>query len=71
MRWYIVFDDEFDPVRDLSSVNEKNMTSGQIIVVLGPDDVHPSSRLTRMLVEEVAYVDEDAFADMLAAIDKE
>ncbi|NSZ00857.1 hypothetical protein G6M70_01780 [Agrobacterium tumefaciens] len=47
------------------------MTSGQIVVVLDPDDVHPSSKLTRMLVEGVAYVNADAYSDMLAAIDKE
>ena len=68
---YITLEDGYDPARDLYLVNEKNMTSGQIVVVLDPDKVHPLSKLTRMLVEGVAYVNEDAYRDMLAAIDKE
>lgn len=67
---YIAPDDGYDPFRDLYPVNEKNMTSGRIVVVLDPDNVRPTSKLTRMLIEGVAYVDEDAYNDMLAAIDK-
>lgn len=68
---YITLEDGYDPARDLYPVNEKNMTSSQIVVVLDPDKLHPLSKLTRMLVEGVAYVNEDAYSDMLAAIDKE
>lgn len=69
--WYIALEDGYDPARDLYPINEKNMTSGQIVVVLDPDNVHPSNKLTRMLIEGVAYVNEDAYNDMLSAIDKE
>ncbi|RVT73047.1 hypothetical protein EM858_19930 [Agrobacterium sp. CNPSo 2736] len=67
---YIVLDDGYDPACDLYPVNEKNMTSGLIIVVLDPDNVCPSSKLTRMLIDGVAYVDEAVYKEMLAAIDK-
>ena len=51
---YIAPDDGYDPFRDLYPVNEKNMTSGRVVVVLDPDNVRPTSKLTRMLIEGVA-----------------